>query len=68
MNACSTIRVYSGPHFLDVAVLQGHEGPVQAVLVLPDGSLLSGGSDATIKLWSGGRCQRTFKGHTDTVR
>lgn len=49
-------------------VLEGHEGPVQAVLALPDGSLLSGGSDATIKLWSGKQCRHTFRGHTDTVR
>lgn len=49
-------------------VLQGHEGPVQCVLVLPDGGLLSGGNDNTIRLWVDGKCQHTFSGHTDTVR
>lgn len=60
--------MYSGADYSNVAVLEGHEGPVQAVLALPDGTLLSGGSDGTIKLWSDNKCQHTFKGHTDTVR
>ena len=58
----------TGPDFGEVAELTGHEGPVQAVLVLPNGDFLTGSNDATIRLWSQGRCQHTFKGHTDTVR
>lgn len=49
-------------------VLEGHEGPVQCLLLLPDGSLLSGGNDTTIRLWVDGKCQHIFRGHTDTVR
>ena len=60
--------MYSGPTLADVTVLTGHEGPVQAVLVLPNGTFLTGANDATIKLWADGKCQQTFSGHTDTVR
>ncbi|KAL3142952.1 hypothetical protein ABBQ38_003237 [Trebouxia sp. C0009 RCD-2024] len=32
--------------------LEGHEGPVQCLLLLPNGDFLSGSNDTTIKLWS----------------
>lgn len=60
--------MYSGASFEDVQVLTGHEGAVQAVLVLPNGDFLTGGNDTTIKLWSDNKCEHTFRGHTDTVR
>lgn len=49
-------------------VLEGHEGPVQCLLVLPDGSLVSGSNDKTVKIWQGTRCVKTLTGHSDTVR
>lgn len=35
-------------------VLQGHRGPVSAVAFLPDGRVVSGGHDATLRLWPAG--------------
>ena len=61
-----TVRVWKADG--SAQVLQGHEGPVQCLLLLPDGGLLSGGNDTTIRLWVDGKCQHTFRGHTDTVR
>lgn len=49
-------------------VLEGHEGPVQCLLVLPDGALLSGSNDKTVKMWHGSACVKTLVGHGDTVR
>ena len=48
--------------------LKGDQGPVQCLLLLPDGRLLSGGNSGTIHLWVSGKVQHTFEGHTDTVR
>lgn len=50
------------------ATLEGHEGPVLSLAVTPDGDILSGSGDTTIRRWSGGKCVQTYKGHTDTVR
>ena len=49
-------------------MLEAHQGPVQCLLLLPGGNLLSGGNDGTIRHWLAGKVQRTFTGHTDTVR
>ena len=39
------------------------------VLVLPNGDIVSGSGDTTIRVWSGtGACMHTIRGHTDTVR
>ena len=61
-----TIRVWKEDG--TAQVLEGHQGPVQCLLVLPNGSILSGGNDMTIRHWVDGKCLRTFQGHTDTVR
>lgn len=61
-----TIRVWSGDG--KAAVLEGHEGPVQCLAVLPDGALLSGSNDKSIRRWVGGTCQQIITGHGDTVR
>ncbi|XP_031379705.1 phospholipase A-2-activating protein isoform X3 [Punica granatum] len=47
---------------------QAHDGPIQAVIKLPSGELVTGSSDQTLKLWRGKTCAHTFTGHTDTVR
>lgn len=49
----------------------GHVEAVWACAVAPDGeALLSGGGDATVKVWDrrSGRCQFTLRGHTDKAR
>jgi phospholipase A-2-activating protein len=63
---CSTVRVWGNDG--SVEVLEGHGGAVLAVLVLPSGDILSGSGDKTVKLWSHGKCVRTFAGHGDSVR
>jgi serine/threonine protein kinase len=50
--------------------LNGHRGGVHAVAFSPDGQfLLSGGCDATVRLWTAadGHLLQTFDGHTETV-
>lgn len=47
-----------------VEVLEGHDGPVQAVLLLPSGEVVTGSSDTTMKFWRGSSCTNTIRGHT----
>ncbi|MFO0139068.1 MAG: hypothetical protein ACK535_13850, partial [Cyanobacteriota bacterium] len=49
--------------------LSGHASTVNALAVLPDGRLASGGGDATIKLWdpASGQLQATLEGHSGWV-
>ena len=58
------------------ATLRGHSKSVLALAVCPNGTLVSGSADTTIKLWtspSGGVdatdyvCTATLTGHSDTV-
>lgn len=62
-----SLRIWS-PAGKCTATLLGHEGPVLALLVTPEGDVLSGSGDTTMRLWQGGRCINTLRGHTDTVR
>jgi WD40 repeat protein len=53
------------PPGTEIARLEGHTGHVMALAVLPDGRLISGGEDGTIRLWdpaSGAETAR-LKGH-----
>ena len=55
-----------------VATLTGHSGPKCAVLalaILPDGCLVSGSQDKTIRIWdvSSGICIAVLTGHTDSI-
>lgn len=49
-------------------VLEGHEAAVLCLLQLPNGDLLSGSGDCTIRVWSGGKCTHTIPAHSDSVR
>ncbi len=53
-----------------LATLWGHTAWVLTLTVLPDGRLVSGSHDKTIKVWNllSGECEATFSGHTDYVR
>lgn len=57
-----------------IHVLQGHhEGAVLSLLLLPNGDLLSGGGDQTIRVWKGllsseVTCAATIQAHSDSVR
>ncbi|CAN8003977.1 unnamed protein product [Ixodes hexagonus] len=49
--------------------LEGHQGPVWAVQILPkQGLMLTGSADKTVRLWRAGKCERIFSGHEDCVR
>ena len=47
----------------------GHTGSINCLAVLPDGRIVSGSCDNTIRIWSPdtGDCLRTLKGHTKQV-
>ena len=49
-------------------VLEGHEAAVLCLVQLPNGDLLSGSGDCTIRVWSGGKCTHTIPAHSDSVR
>ncbi len=55
-----------------VQVLSGHEHTVWAVLGLPNGDVVTGSADSTIKIWHGPpgemKCIKTLKHHRDCVR
>ena len=51
-------------------VLEGHTDCVSAVCALPDGRVLSGSCDKTLRVWNltSGACEAVLKGHTDAVK
>ena len=40
-------------HYKVIETLEGHNGSVYTLQVLPDGRIVSGGRDHTIKIWDG---------------
>ncbi|KAK8763572.1 hypothetical protein V5799_033821 [Amblyomma americanum] len=62
-----TARVWFGQKCM--LTLEGHQGPVWAVQILPkQGLMLTGSADKTVRLWRAGKCERIFTGHEDCVR
>ena len=57
------LRPFSG----EVVALAGHEGRVCCVAVVPDGRIITGAYDRTVKVWRDGACERTIQAHTKTV-
>jgi WD40 repeat protein len=51
------------------ATLEGHSGDVRCVAVLPDGRVMSGSRDMTLRVWdaSSGACERVLEGHSGGV-
>lgn len=49
-----SIRLWDMPSGAERSILKGHQGNVNAVAFLGDSTLISGGYDATLRLWSGG--------------
>jgi WD40 repeat protein len=62
------IRIWSGTDGSCLADLEGHPGHhVHALAIAVDGTLFSGASDRTIRVWSDGVHVRTLIDHTDVV-
>src|SRR5687768_8761905 len=52
----------------NTATFSGHTWHVNALAVLPDGRIVSGSDDKTLKLWDvAGKCLDTFRGHESSV-
>lgn len=62
---CSTVRIWRDGKCEQTLE---HGSPVQCVLVLDNGDIISGCSDGAIRLWRAGKLAHSFQGHTDTVR
>jgi WD40 repeat protein len=45
------------------STLKGHTGIVNCITSYPDGTLVTGSNDKTIKLWKDGECINTLTGH-----
>ena len=55
-------------HSYTQATLHGHTDYVRAVTIHPDGRIVSGSNDNTLRIWSAhGEHQATLQGHTDKV-
>ena len=53
-----------------IAVLKGHTKWVYALAILPNGHIVSGSWDKSLRIWDSatGECITVLKGHTDGVR
>ena len=56
-------RPYSG----EIVTLAGHSDDVLAVAAAPDGSVITGADDSTVKVWRDGVCECTIEAHDDRV-
>lgn len=50
-----------------VQTLAGHTRKVTVLAVMPDGKLVSGSNDNTVRVWENDRCAFALVGHTDWV-
>jgi WD40 repeat protein len=57
------LRPFSG----EVVTLAGHTQWVWCVAAVPDGRIITGSDDHTVKVWRDGACVRTIQAHTDLV-
>jgi WD40 repeat protein len=57
------LRPFSG----EFVTLRGHGGRVRAVTALPDGQIITGSYDSTVKVWRDGTCVRTIQAHAKDI-
>ena len=57
------LRPFSG----EVVTLAGHDGTVNCMVAAPDGRIITGSRDRTIKVWRDGACERTIQAHSAWV-
>ena len=51
-----------------VVTLAGHDAFVTCVAAAPDGRIITGSRDQTVKVWRDGACERTIHAHSAVVR
>jgi WD40 repeat protein len=57
------LRPFSG----EVVTLAGHNDLVHGVAATPDGRIITGSYDRTVKVWRDGTCERTIQAHARDV-
>ncbi len=60
------LKVWDTSHGEEIETLSGHEGPITCVAFMPDGSIVSGSCDNTVRVWTGGKAT-VLRGHADEV-
>ena len=63
----SLLALKAWPYSGEVVTLAGHTHAVECVAVAPDGRVITGSFDGTVKVWLNGACERTIQAHTDAV-
>ena len=63
-NIAMKLRPFSG----EVVTLRGYGGDVNCVSVAPDGRVVTGSDDRTVRVWRDGVCERTIHAHATLVR
>ena len=60
----------SAPGDVLQAIMEGHADSVTCMCVLPDGRVVSGSRDHTLRVWdpTTGACERELEGHTESVQ
>ncbi|PRW44412.1 phospholipase A-2-activating [Chlorella sorokiniana] len=63
----TTVMVWDLQSATPVQRLEGHQYQVTAVLVTPEGDIVSASLDKTIRIWRGGQCVQVLEGHEAAV-
>lgn len=50
------------------SILEGHTNPITCLDNLPNGRIITGSGDNTIKIWDDKECKLTLSGHTATIK
>jgi WD40 repeat protein len=68
LDDAAKLAIKARPFSGEVVTLAGHTNYVRCVAVVPDGRVITGSADRTVKVWRDGACERTIQAHADSVR